>query len=109
MSTQTKRKPGIIDALIRLFADENSSGEAVLSKEQLESQKKADKIVLETVEPIVEAKASKSGKSGNGYSKKQLDDFTDRLKSTTNKSGKSNNIEKQQNNNSNKEDKTIEF
>ena len=102
MSTQTKSRPSIMAAIKSLFVSEYE--EVELPKELLEAQKKADKIVLGTVEPIVEAKASKSGKLGNGYSKKQLDNFTDRLKSITNKSEKSNNIEKQQNNNSNKED-----
>ena len=96
MSTQTKSRPSIMAAIKSLFVSEYE--EVELPKELLKAQEKADKIVLETVEPIVEAKASKSGKLGNGYSKKQLDNFTDRLKSTTNKSGQSANIQKQKDN-----------
>ena len=104
MSTQTKSRPSIMAAIKSLFVSEYE--EVELPKELLEAQKKADKIVLETAEPIVEVKASKTGKAGKGYSKKQLDNFTDRLKSSTNNSGKSNNIVKQQDNKSNREDRT---
>ena len=108
MSTQTKSRPSILAAIKSLFVSEYE--EVELPKELLEAQKKADKIVLETVEPIVEAKASKTGKAGKGYSKKQLDDFTDRLKNNaTNKLENGKTVKKQDDKDISEEEKTMDL